>query len=119
MIGACIPLKPRRVYEGVWYVTFEGQEFLNRATTAAVIPAPHSRVWLEIDRRAALALANLPERIPEIRTPRSYRVRFMGAETLTMNCHERDSFGWPSCYEHEGAFPGMVVVERMLSIDAL
>ncbi len=119
MIGACIPLKPRRVYEGVWYDTFEGQEFFDRAMTAAVVSAPHPRVWLEIDRRDALALANLLERIPEIRTPRSYRVRFLGAETLFMNCHARDSFGWPSCYGHEGAFPGMVVVERMLSIDAL
>ncbi len=107
------------MYEGVWYDTFEGQEFVDQAMMAAVDAAPHSRVWLEIDRRDALALANLPERIPEITTPRSYRVRFMGAETLTMNCHERDPFGWPSCYGHEGAFPGMVVVERMLSIDAL
>jgi len=119
MTRACSPMKSTRTYEGVWYDTFEGQEFFERAKMVAVISAPHSRVWLEINRRAALALANLPARILEIRTSRAYRVRFMGAETLTMNCHERDSFGWPSCYGHEGAFPGMVVVERMLSIDAL
>lgn len=119
MLRACIPLKPRRVYEGVWYDTFEGQEFFDRALTAAGISAPHSRVWLEIDRSAALDLANLPERVPEIRTPRSYRVRFVGAETLNMNCDERGSSGWSSCYGHDGAFPGMVVVEQMLSIDAL
>ncbi len=119
MIGACIPLKPRRVYEGIWYDTFEGQEFFERAKTVAVVSAPHLRVWLEINPREALVRANLPGRIAEVMTPHAYRVRFVGAETLNMSCNERDSFGQSSCFGHEGAFPGMVVVETILAIEAL
>jgi len=112
-------MKSTRTYEGVWYDTFEGQEFFDRATTLAVNRASHSSVWLEINRREALVRANLPGRIAEVMTPHAYRVRFVGAETLNMNCNDRDSFGQSSCFGHEGAFPGMVVVERILAIDAL
>ncbi|WP_398456812.1 hypothetical protein [Sphingomonas albertensis] len=107
------------MYEGVCYDTFEGQQFFDRATTMAVIPASRSSVWLEINRNEALARANLANRIAEVMTPHAYRVRFVGAETLNMNCNDRDSFGRSSRFGHEGAFPGMVVVERILAIDAL
>lgn len=119
IIRACIPLKPARMYEGVWYDTFEGQQFFDRATTLAVIPASRSSVWLEINRRGALVRANLADRIAEVMTPHAYRVRFVGAETPNMNCNDRDSFGRSLCFGHEGAFAGMVVVERILAIDAL
>ena len=119
MTRACIPMKSTRTYEGVWYDTFEGQEFFDRAMTLAVNHALHSSVWLEINRKDALVRANLPGRIAEVMTPHAYRVRFVGAETLNMSCDERDAFGLPSCFGHEGAFPGMVVVERILAIEAL
>jgi hypothetical protein len=112
-------MKSARTYEGVWYDTFEGQEFFDRATTLAVNRASHSSVWLEINRRDALVRANLPGRIAEVMTPQAYRVRFVGAETLNMSCNERDAFGLLSCFGHEGTFLGMVVVEKILAIKAL
>lgn len=108
---APVEMKPPRTYDGVWFDIFEAQQFLSRGRDG---PPGLDAPWIAIDRSSALK--SYPDFRRDLTTPRRYRIRFVGREARDMDCHRKD-FGIASgCYGHEGAFSGMVVVDRILSI---
>jgi hypothetical protein len=108
-----VEMKPRRTYEGVWFDIFEAQQFVDRGRDGDA-HLDRDAPWIAIDRSSALK--SYPDFRRDLTTPRRYRIRFLGREARDMDCHRKDSGLASGCYGHEGAFSGMVVADRILSI---
>ena len=107
----CVDTDLPRTYEGVWIDEFEGQSFVEGATTRA-----------DLNPAALLPWFNTKEALKPFAKPRGskglwygqlYKVRFVGRQAVDMNRRPLRGYG------HFNLRPGLVILDEMLSIEPL
>lgn len=117
-----VPMKPAREYVGLWFDQFEGERFFPAAADPRRVDWTAPAIWFGVDRLAVLrayADARAPGAIlPDPMQATVYRVRFIGREAQDMACRSKlPKLG--GCYGHMGMEPGLIVPDRILSIEDL
>jgi hypothetical protein len=107
----CVDTDLPRIYEGIWIDEFEGQSFLEGATTRAELDPAARRPWFNTEE--ALKPFTKPDGSKGLWYGRLYKVRFIGRQAIDMN--RRPSRG----YGHFRLYPGLVILDEMLSIEPL
>ncbi|MEG3165431.1 hypothetical protein U1701_12585 [Sphingomonas sp. PB2P19] len=108
----CVDLQPPRTYEGIWVDYFEGQAFVEGATTLSAVDPRHAYPWF-----------NTENPLKSFERPgftgrgyvygHGYKVRFVGRQARDMNRPTLAGYG------HLGMSPGLIVLDELLSIEDL
>lgn len=105
----CVDFDPPRRISGVWLYKFEYSVFLEGATSRAELNQARNLPWLTIDKDTVLPTGFRPSYIEG----RAYRVTFEGRAAKDMQRKPMEGYG------HFGAFPGLFLVDRVVSWEDL
>lgn len=106
----CTEFETQREFTGLWINEFEGQRFVEDATSAADIPRGRGahQIWFEVD-----AQTGMPPEWKRSRGARLYWVRFRGKAAKDMRRKPMEGYG------HFGMSSGIVLVDEVLEIRAV
>ncbi|MFD1035137.1 hypothetical protein ACFQ15_10785 [Sphingomonas hankookensis] len=107
----CVDTDLPRIYEGVWIDEFEGQSFAEGATTRPDLDPAVLRPWF--NTREALKPFTKPRGSKGLWYGRLYKVRFVGRQAVKKKGRSNPG------YDHFRLYPGLVILDEMLSIEPL
>ncbi len=110
---ACVPLKAPLIYDGIWIDEFEGQNFVEGATSVRTLNRDQSTPWFATDDPVEPFVKPAPLNKAARFGRNLYRVRFIRRQAIDM--HRKPPFG----YGHMGSSEGLILLDKMLSIAPL